>query len=134
MKSNNSINTAFLLLEAYLNKTSYEISNSWEGIINELAILIIDTSNQLKKGLKKIQGFYRKSRELFYILFITNIPTCTIIISIIKKLLDYTDNIYIKNKILETTSKFEFRLTNGTRHNMHWEAYIIALLQLFLQI
>ena len=134
MKSNNNINTAFLLLEAYLNKTSYEISNSWEGIIDEMARLILDTSKQLKKGLKKIQGFYRKSREFFYILFITNIPTYTIIISIIKKLLSYTDNIYIKNKILETTSKFEFRLTNGTRHIMHWEAYIISLLQLFLQI
>ena len=95
--------------------------------------IIIDTSIQLKKGLKKIQVFYRKLRELFYILFITNIPTHTIIIYIMKKLLQSTDDIILKTKIVETTTKFELRLTNGTRHIMHWEAYVISLLQIFLQ-
>ena len=33
----------------------------------------------------------------------------------------------------KTQTKFEFRLTNGTRHIMHWEAYVISLLQIFLQ-
>ena len=67
MNSNNNINTAFLLLEANLNNTIYEIENSWEGIIDDMSNIIIDTSKQLKKGLKKIQVFYRKLRELFYI-------------------------------------------------------------------
>ena len=50
-----------------------------------------------------------------------------------KKLLQSTDDIILKTKIVETTTKFEFRLTNGTRHIMHWEAYVISLLQIFLQ-
>ena len=133
INSNNNINTAFLLLEANLNNTIYEIENSWEGIIDDMSKIIIDTSKQLNKGLKKIQVFYRKLRELFYVLFITNIPTHTIITFIMKKLLQYTDDIILKTKIVETTTKFEFRLTNGTRHIMHWEAYVISLLQIFLQ-
>ena len=132
MKADNNINTAFLLLEAWLNKTSYENNNNWQKNIDDIVDLIINTSKQLNRGLKKIQIFYRKSRELFYILFITNIPTHTIMISVMKKLLKSTDNILLKNKIVETTSKFEQRLTNGTRHIMHWESYVIALLQLFL--
>ena len=133
INSNNNINTAFLLLEASLNNTVYEIENSWEDIIDNMSKIIIDTSKQLNKGLKKIKVFYRKLRELFYVLFITNIPTHTIIISIMKKLLQSTDDIILKNKIVETTTKFELRLTNGTRHIMHWEAYVISLLQIFLQ-
>jgi hypothetical protein len=46
------------------------------------------------------------------------------------KLLNKINNIDIKNKIINITSLYEQRITQGTRHIIHFEAYIIKLIEL----
>jgi hypothetical protein len=47
------------------------------------------------------------------------------------KLLNVINNIEIKYKIIDITSIFEQRLSQGTRHIIHIEAYISRLIELF---
>jgi hypothetical protein len=48
------------------------------------------------------------------------------------KLLEYINDIKLKYYIINITSIFEQRLSLGTRHIIHIEAYIIRLIYLFL--
>jgi hypothetical protein len=73
----------------------------------------------------------KKSRELFYKLSITNIQTNEIISEIMRKLILCFDDINIKSHIIEITSIFELRKSQGTRHIECFEAYLIRLLYLF---
>ena len=47
------------------------------------------------------------------------------------KLISKTNNLQLKYNIINITSIFEQRLSQGTRHNIHSEAYIIRLIHLF---
>ena len=47
------------------------------------------------------------------------------------KLLESTNDLTIKYKIIDITSIFEQRLSQGTRHIIHIEAYIARIIQLF---
>jgi hypothetical protein len=80
---------------------------------------------------KKVYILIKKCRESFYKLSITNIPTQEIISEIMKNLLMYFDDINIKSHIIEITSIFELRKSQGTRHIECFEAYIIRLIYLF---
>ena len=73
----------------------------------------------------------KKIREQFYILFITNVPTQLIIRKIMSKLISKTQNLKLKYHIIDITSIFEQRLSQGTRHIIHIEAYIARLIYLF---
>ena len=73
----------------------------------------------------------KKIREQFYILFITNISTQMIIRKIMMKLLNLIYDLKLKYKIIEITSIFEQRLSQGTRHIIHYEAYIAKIIYLF---
>jgi len=79
---------------------------------------------------KKLYSNIKKIREKFYILFITNISTSIIIKKIMIKLLEKVNNIKTKYDIIYTTSIFENRLNQGTRHIIHIEAYVIRLIYL----
>ena len=48
-----------------------------------------------------------------------------------KKLLKYFDDINLKSHIIEITSIFELRKSQGTRHIECFEAYLIRLIFLF---
>ena len=50
---------------------------------------------------------------------------------IMKKILNKIIELELKMNIIESTSLFELRLTQGTRHIMHFEAYIIKLFYIF---
>ena len=69
--------------------------------------------------------------EYFYILFITNIPSQLIIRNIMINLLNKISDINFKYDIINITSIYEKRLSNGTRHIIHIETYIIELINLF---
>ena len=101
---------------------------NWEHVIklivNTICNFNIDSSKKLYKIIKKI-------REQFYILFITNIPTQLIIRNIMINLLKKIDDLKLKYHIIDITSIFELRLSQGTRHIIHIEAYIIRLIYLF---
>ena len=124
VKSDNKVNNAIWLLEMSIYNISYK---NWDLIIDNIIILIntkIKNNNMLYNIIKKI-------REQFYILFITNIPTQTIIRNIMIKLIKKNNDIQLKYNIIDITSIFEQRLNQGTRHIIHMEAYIIQLINLF---
>ena len=79
---------------------------------------------------KKLPDLIKEIRDLLYQLFITNIDFNIIIKEIMnslkKRILDNT----IKYKIIEETSKFENRISQGTRHIIHLEAYLIKVIQI----
>jgi replication factor C subunit 3/5 len=125
-KSDYKINTAIWLLE--LKKYNLKYKKSWEDLSYEIVYLIVNKKNY---NNTKCYSCIKKIREIFYFLFITNIPTQTIIRNIMIKLLENVDDINLKNNIIEITSIFELRLSQGTRQIIHFEAYCIRLIYLF---
>ena len=146
-KSNNKINHAIWLLEMYKYNIEYNIN--WEIIIDNIVNIILNfnksdllinnnNNNELicykNNKYKLLYNSIKKIREYFYILFITNISTQLIIRKIMIKLLENIKNINdlkLKYNIINITSIFEQRLSLGTRHIIHIEAYIIRLIYLF---
>ena len=146
-KSNNKINHAIWLLEMY--KYNIEYNTNWEIIINNIVDIILNfnkkeiinidyklNNNELSiynnNNYKLLYNSIKKIREYFYILFITNISTQLIIRKIMIKLLENINDLKLKYYIINITSIFEQRLSLGTRHIIHIEAYIIRLIYLFL--
>jgi len=126
IKSNQKIYNAIWLLELKINNCEYV--NTKEMIISQIAEMIINKRNY---NSKKAYAVIKKCRELFYKLSITNISTQEIISEIMRKLLTYFEDINIKSHIIEITSIFELRKSQGTRHIECFEAYIIRLIYLF---
>ena len=124
--SDNKMSHAILLLELYNNNIKY--GNDWEIVIESIINNIINANMGNSKKLYKI---IKLIREQFYILFITNISTQLILRKIMLKLISKTNNLQLKYNIINITSIFEQRLSQGTRHNIHSEAYIIRLIYLF---
>jgi len=124
--SDNKINHAIWLLEMYKHNVKY--TKNWEIIIDSMVDKIINF-NMISN--KKLYLILKSIRDQFYILFITNIPTQMIIRKIMIKLLQTSDELELKYNIINITSIYEERLTHGTRHIIHFEAYIIRLLYLF---
>ncbi len=124
--SDNKVNHAIWLLEMYKYGIKYE--KNWEYVIDNIVENIINPDNQ---NNKKLYSVMKKIREQFYILFITNISTQMIIRKIMVKLLEAVDNLKLKYYIIDITSIFEQRLSQGTRHIIHMEAYIARLIYLF---
>ncbi len=122
----NKINNAIWLLEMHYYGIKYE--KNWENVINLIVKTICSFNIENSKKLYKI---IKKIREQFYILFITNIPTQLIIRNIMINLLKRVNNLKLKYHIIDITSIFELRLSQGTRHIIHMEAYIIRLIYLF---
>ena len=120
------INTAIWLLE--LKKYGLNYDKNWEELSYQIVSLITNKKNY---NNNKCYSSIKKIREIFYYLFITNIPTQTIIRNIMIKLLDSVNDINLKNNIIEITSIFELRLSQGTRQIIHFEAYCIRLIYLF---
>ena len=87
--------------------------------------------NKKNYNSKNIYSVLKKCRELFYKLSITNIQTNEIISEIMRKLILCFDDINIKSHIIEITSIFELRKSQGTRHIECVEAYLIRLIYLF---
>jgi len=124
--SENKLNLALWLLE--LKKIGLKYEKTWDDLIEKIVIIILNNNNY---NCKKFNSVIKKIRKIFYNLFITNIPTQTIIRNIMIKLLKNISNLQLKINIIEITSIFEQRLSQGTRHIIHIEAYIIRLFYLF---
>lgn len=125
-KSENKVNNAIWLLEMHNYGINYD--KNWDTIIETIIDLIVNTKI---KSNNMLYNIIKKIRDQFYILFITNIPTQTIIRNIMIKLIEKnSDNIKLKYNIIDITSIFEQRLNQGTRHIIHMEAYIIQLIKL----
>jgi replication factor C subunit 3/5 len=128
--SNNNINKVFWLLELIKNKVPFE--DSWEKIIDMICSEILNKKNY---NINKIPDLIKQVRELLYQLFITNIDFNIIIKELMNCLKNKLNNSNIlKYMIIEETSKFENRISQGTRHIVHVEAYIIKLIQIFINL
>lgn len=126
-KSDNKVNHALWLLEMYRYNIDYD--KDWEVVIDDIINMI---TNKNIMNNKMLYSVMKKIREQYYILFITNIPTQMIIRKIMIKLLEQNiTDITLKYNIIDITSIFEQRLSQGTRHIIHIEAYIARLIQLF---
>jgi len=125
-KSEYKVNTAIWLLELKKNGLSYD--KNWDNLIDDIVFIILNKKNY--KNSKCLTSI-KKIREIFYNLFITNIPTQTIIRHIMIKILTKVDNLNLKVNIIEITSIFELRLSQGTRNINHFEGYCIRLIYLF---
>lgn len=124
--SDNKVNHAIWLLEMFKYGITYE--KNWELVVDNIVTNLLDTSIY---NNKKLYSSLKKIREQFYILFITNIPTQIIIRKIMIKLLEKINDLKLKYYIIDITSIFEQRLSQGTRHIIHMEAYIVRLIYLF---
>jgi len=123
--SDNKVSIAIWLLEMYKIKINY--NDNWNKLITDITVMLTDFSNY---NIVKTEKILNQILSKFYILFITNIPTQEIIRNIMLKLIEKLDNIKLKLRIIEITSIFEVRISQGTRHIIHIEAYIIRLLYL----
>jgi len=124
-KSQNKINLAIWLLE--MKKYGIDYDDNWENVIDNIVSEITNVKNYNQNNLLKI---LTKIRSSFYILFITNINIHIIVRKLMTKLLKTQKELKLKFKIIEITSIFENRITQGTRHIIHLEAYIIRLIYL----
>jgi len=122
----NKITNAVWLLE--LKKHGINYYDNWSLLIDYIVSMILNKNNYNNKNFFSV---IKKIRELFYNLFITNISTQTIIRLIMINLLKNVEELKLKINITEITSIFELRLSQGTRHIIHLEAYIIRLFYLF---
>jgi len=125
-KSENKINQSIWLLE--LKKYNIDYTYNWNILILEIVNKILNKKNYSNK---KFFSAIKKIRSIFYNLFITNIPTQTIIRLIMTNLLENVTDLNLKIHIIEITSIFELRLSQGTRHLIHFETYCIRLFYLF---
>lgn len=126
VNSENKINNTIWLLE--LKKYNIDYSDNWNLLINNIVLMILNKKNYNNKRFFQV---IKKIRECFYNLFITNIKTQTILRLIMINLLKNINDLKLKINIIEITSIFELRLSQGTRHVIHLEAYIIRLFYLF---
>lgn len=122
----NNVIHAIWLLE--MKKYGIEYIKNWNIIIDNIVDMIY--SKNIKSN-SKLLIIIKKIREYFYNLFITNISSQLIIRTIMNKLLNKISDIKLKYDVIDITSIFEQRLSNGTRHIIHIEAYIIRLIYLF---
>ena len=124
--SKNNINKAIGMLEL----VSYNISldKMWYKVIELLVDMIMDTSQYNKNG---IYDMIENARNMMYQLFITNIDFHTVIKTIMIEIKKRVNNNKFIYAIICETSKFENRISQGTRHIIHIEAYIIKLIDLY---
>jgi replication factor C subunit 3/5 len=125
-RSEYKINTAIWLLE--LKKYGLSYDKNWDNLSEQIVRIILNKKNY---NSSKCLSSIKKLREIFYTLFITNIPTQTIIRNMLIKLLQHVNDLLLKINIIEITSIFELRLSQGTRNIIHFESYCIRLIYLF---
>jgi replication factor C subunit 3/5 len=125
VKSNNNINKMFGLLE--LKKYNINITESWDKII----IMIIDIIlNKKNYNSKMIPDVIKNVRELLYQLYITNIDFNYIIRDILNKIKINIVDPNLRYLIIEEASKYENRISQGTRYIVHLEAFLIKVIQI----
>jgi replication factor C subunit 3/5 len=123
--SNNNINKLYGYLE--LKKFKVPYTPTWARIIT---IIVDEVLNKNNYNIKKFPELIKEIRDLLYQLFITNIDFHIIIKEIMNDIKSKISDNELKYKIIEETSKFENRISQGTRHIIHLEAYLIKIIQI----
>jgi replication factor C subunit 3/5 len=123
--SHNNINKLYGYLEHKKNQVPF--TPSWDRII---IIIVDEILNKDNYNIKNFGDLIKNIRDLLYQLFITNIDFHIIIKEIMNIMKMKINDNEIKYKIIEETSKFENRISQGTRHIIHLEAYLIKVIQI----
>lgn len=119
----NKINNAIWLLEMIKLKISDD--SNWKEVIEDIINLFINFNfNDNKKMVSLINNI----RDKFYILFVTNINIKDIIVVLLTKLLEKINDIQLKYEFINIITKYESRITLGTRYIVHYEGMIIELM------
>ena len=131
-KSDNMINISIWNLELYMSNFYY--NKNWEKLLNELVNNVYSITEQDDETFNdNLYKFVMRTREIFYLLFTTNIEITDIIRKFMNMLLGKCDSLNLKLRIIEITSIFEKRISTGTRYIIHFEAYMMRLLYLLYQ-
>ena len=117
------VNNTIWLLE--MKKYGVPNTHSWKIVIDNLVSLIL-TKEEIT--LKFIGNFVKEIREKFYILFITNIYVKNILTCLMTNLTEKLSNIYLKYNVIDIISKYELRISSGTRHIVHFESMCLEIL------
>ena len=129
INSNNNINNTIWMLE--MKKFNVVIKSNWTDLLNKIVDIIISKKQLVENHLTKdLSEVIKSLREILYILFITNIDFHLVISKLMLLFIEKIDCIKLRYMIIETTSTFEFRVSQGTRHIIHMEAYLIKIIQL----
>lgn len=117
------VNNAIWLLE--MKKYDVPNTHTWKKMIDKMVDLLF-----VKKEFdnKVVLEFIKKTREYFYILFITNINVKKILSNLMTTVVKRIDNIYVKHEIIQIISKYELRISQGTRYIVHLEAMMLEIL------
>ncbi len=121
------VTNAIWLLE--MKKFNVPNNHSWKKVIENMVDLLFlkDEFNN-----KFVLDFIKKTREYFYILFITNINVKKILSNLMISLIKRIDSIHVKHEVIKIISKYEQRISQGTRYIVHLEAMMLDILS-FLQ-
>ena len=114
-KSNNMINISIWNLELYMSNFYY--NKNWERLLNELVENVYSITEQEDETFNKnLYKFVMRAREIFYLLFTTNIEISDFFIKFMNMLLGKCDSLNLKLRIIEITSIFEnvFLQVQGT--------------------
>jgi|TARA_B100000524_G_scaffold344915_1_gene242824 replication factor C subunit 3/5 len=122
------VNNAIWLLE--MKKYNVPNNHSWKLVIDKMVNTLIEIE---ELNNKTMIDFIKKLREYFYILFITNIDVKKILKNLMICLIEKIDNIKLKHDIIEIISKYELRISQGTRHIVHLEAMMVDILTFLYQ-
>ena len=123
-ESDNQIGKAIWLLQLHTLKIPHHIY--WTDYLDKIIDIIFKINFKMDKT--KYYNNVMKIRNLLYTIFITNIDTQLIIKELMNRLLLKVESLDLKSKIIEISSAFEFRLTNGKRHIIHLEAYVNSII------
>jgi replication factor C subunit 3/5 len=112
-----------LVWKMELHYANIDYEHSYKLIINNMIVILLKnhTTETIIKDIKVL-------KDLYYILFVNNIPTEYILTQIMKYFLDQSYTKEIIQDFINTTSKYSKLLYNGTRHIVYIESYFIDII------
>jgi replication factor C subunit 3/5 len=121
-KSKRNVKMCIWMLELIKNKI-YDLDLLWKDLLNQ----IVDIINYCSEKKITLQ-YINEIRNILNIILISNITGTEIMIELLQKLLnhDYDDN--LKDKIIKSVAKYEYRLVKGKRNIIHLESLIIHII------
>lgn len=121
-KSKRNIKMCFWMLELIKNKI-YDLDLSWKDLLNQI-VDIINYCSEKKITLQYINDL----RNILNIILISNISGTEIMIELLYKILNYNYEDKLKDLIIKSVAKYEYRLAKGKRNIIHLESLIIHII------
>lgn len=121
-KSKGNIKLCIWMLELIKNKI-YDLDLLWKDLLNQI-VDIINFCSEKRISLLYINDI----RNILNIILISNISGTEIMIELLEKLINSDYDSLLKDKIIKSIAKYEYRLAKGKRNIIHLEALIIHII------